>query len=154
MTDPLANPPSSPATSAGTAGSPLPDPAQGVILAPRPWVPFGVVLLGVASLALNLWAALVVGLFGLFLLVQSQILRLELGPEALVVWRQQQELRRFPYHDWLNWTVFWPRLPVLFYFREQQSIHLLPMLFDAETLRDQLRQRLPLLSPAPEPSDG
>ena len=100
------------------------------------------------------WLALVVGLFGLFLLVQSQILRLELGPEALVVWRQQQELRRFPYHDWLNWTVFWPRLPVLFYFREQQSIHLLPMLFDAETLRDQLRQRLPLLSPAPEPSDG
>jgi hypothetical protein len=136
------------------------DPPESVVLTPRIWVPLGVIVLALASLALRLWwsmapwLALVVGLFGLFLLVQSQILRLELGPEALVVWRQQQELRRFPYHDWLNWTVFWPRLPVLFYFRERQSIHLLPMLFDAETLRDQLRQRLPLLSPAPEPSDG
>jgi hypothetical protein len=136
------------------------DPPESVVLTPRIWVPLGVIVLALASLALRLWwsmapwLALVVGLFGLFLLVQSQILRLELGPEALVVWRQQQELRRFPYHDWLNWTVFWPRLPVLFYFRERQSIHLLPMLFDADTLRDQLRQRLPLLSPAPEPSDG
>jgi len=138
MTDPLANPPSSPATSAGTAGSPLPDPAQGVILAPRPWVPLGVVLLGVASLALNLWAALVVGLFGLFLLLQSQLLRLQFSAEALLVWRGASLLRSFPYSDWLGWKLFWHHLPVLFYFREQRSIHLLPVLFDATTLREQL----------------
>ena len=138
MTDPLANPPSSPATSAGTAGSPLPDPAQGVILAPRPWVPLGVVLLGVASLALNLWAALVVGLFGLFLLLQSQLLRLQFSAEALLVWRGASLLRSFPYSDWLGWRLFWQPLPVLFYFREQRSIHLLPVLFDATTLREQL----------------
>jgi hypothetical protein len=140
--------------------APTLDPTESVVLAPRIWVPLGVIVLGLASLGLRPWwamapwLALVVSLFGLFLLVQSQILRLELGPDALVVWRQQQELRRFPYEDWLSWTVFWPGLPVLFYFRERQSIHLLPMLFDADTLRDQLRQRLPLLSPAPEPSDG
>jgi hypothetical protein len=138
MTDPLANPPSSPAASAGTAGSPLPDPAQGVILAPRPWVPLGVVLLGVASLALNLWAALVVGLFGLFLLLQSQLLRLQFSAEALLVWRGASLLRSFPYSDWLGWELFWHPLPVLFYFREQRSIHLLPVLFDATTLREQL----------------
>jgi hypothetical protein len=138
MTDPLASPPSSPATSAGTAGSPRPDPALGVILAPRPWVPLGVVLLGVASLALNPWAALVVGLFGLFLLLQSQLLRLQFSAEALMVWRGASLLRSFPYSDWLGWKLFWHPLPVLFYFREQRSIHLLPVLFDATTLREQL----------------
>ncbi len=138
MTDPLANPLSSPVSSPGTAGSPLPDPAQGVILAPRPWVPLGVVLLGVASLALNLWAALVVGLFGLFLLLQSQLLRLQFSAEALLVWRGASLLRSFPYSDWLGWKLFWQPLPVLFYFREQRSIHLLPVLFDATTLREQL----------------
>ena len=138
MTDPLANPLSSPVSSPGTAGSPLPDPAQGVILAPRPWVPLGVVLLGVASLALSVWAALVVGLFGLFLLLQSQLLRLQFSAEALLVWRGASLLRSFPYSDWLGWTLFWQPLPVLFYFREQRSIHLLPVLFDATTLREQL----------------
>jgi hypothetical protein len=138
MTDPLANPLSSPVASPGTAGSPLPDPAQGVILAPRPWVPLGVVLLGGASLALNVWAALVVGLFGLFLLLQSQLLRLQFSAEALLVWRGASLLRSFPYSDWLGWRLFWQPLPVLFYFREQRSIHLLPVLFDATTLREQL----------------
>jgi hypothetical protein len=138
MTDPLANPLSSPVSSPGTAGSPLPDPAQGVILAPRPWVPLGVVLLGGASLALNVWAALVVGLFGLFLLLQSQLLRLQFSAEALLVWRGASLLRSFPYSDWLGWRLFWQPLPVLFYFREQRSIHLLPVLFDATTLREQL----------------
>jgi hypothetical protein len=37
---------------------------------------------------------------------------------------------------------------VLFYFRERQSIHLLPVLFDATALREQLARRLPEL-PAP-----
>ena len=138
MTDPLANPLSSPVASPGTAGSPLPDPAQGVILAPRPWVPVGVVLLGGASLALSVWAALVVGLFGLFLLLQSQLLRLQFSAEALLVWRGASLLRSFPYSDWLGWRLFWQPLPVLFYFREQRSIHLLPVLFDATTLREQL----------------
>lgn len=138
MTDPLANPLSSPVSSPGTAGSPLPDPAQGMILAPRPWVPLGVVLLGVASLALNVWTALVVGLFGLFLLLQSQLLRLQFSAEALLVWRGASLLRSFPYSDWLGWKLFWQPLPVLFYFREQRSIHLLPVLFDATTLREQL----------------
>ena len=47
-----------------TASS-LPDPSQGVILAPRPWLPLAVVALGAAGLLLNLWLALVMSLFGL-----------------------------------------------------------------------------------------
>jgi hypothetical protein len=120
----------------------LPDPSQGVILAPRIWLPLAVVLLGLPCLLLNLWLALVVSLFGLFLLIQSQILRLQFSADALLVWRGDTVLRRFPYSEWLSWTVFWPPLPVLFYFREQRSIHFLPVLFDATTLREQLNHHV------------
>ena len=37
-----------------------------------------------------------VGLFGVFLLVQTYSLRLEFTADTLVVWRGTQELRRFP----------------------------------------------------------
>lgn len=131
-----------------------------VVLAPRIGVPLGVIVLGALSLGLRPWwapapwLALGIGLFGVFLLIQSQQLRLEFDGTALVVRRREQELRHFPYSDWLDWKVFWPGLPVLFYFRERHSIHLLPMLFDADTLRDQLSRRLPLSSSAPASSDG
>ena len=136
MTDTQTTPP------ATTVDASLPDPAQGVILAPRPWVPLGVVVLGLACLALNPWAALVVSLFGLFLLLQSQLLRLQFSGDALLVWRGSSLLRRFPYSEWLGWRLFWNPLPVLFYFREQRSIHLLPVLFDATTLREQLERHV------------
>jgi hypothetical protein len=81
-------------------------------------------------------------LFGLFLLVQSQILRLQFSAEALLVWRGESVLRSFPYSAWLGWKLFWGPVPVLFYFREQQSIHLLPVLFDATSLREQLNRHI------------
>ncbi|MCP9792136.1 DUF3119 family protein [Vulcanococcus limneticus] len=127
------------------------DPELGVTLAPRVWVPLGVVVLGLALLPVGPraggvpWLALLVSLFGLFLLLQSQLLRLQFSEDALLVWRQQSLLRRFPYVEWLGWKLFWGPLPVLFYFREQRSIHLLPVLFDATTLRAQLTQRLSAL---------
>jgi hypothetical protein len=124
---------------------PTPAETAGVILAPRPWVPIGVLLLASASLVLLLprWGgapglAAAVGMFGLFLLLQTALLRLQFGDEALLVWRRNTLLRRFPYEAWLGWTLFWWPLPVLFYFREQRSIHLLPVLFDASALRQQL----------------
>ena len=130
-------------------GSPMDDPlnqpgSQGVVLAPRYAVPIGVVVLGLGCLALlplwggALWLAGVVVVLGLFLLLQTALLRLEFAPDALLVWRQTSLLRRFPYADWLGWKLFWPALPVLFYFREQRSIHLLPVLFDATKLQEQL----------------
>lgn len=122
-----------------------------VVLAPRFWLPLAVVVLGLAVLPLSwlwgpaLWTGLVLSLFGLFLLVQSALLRLVFSDDALLVWRQETLLRRFPYSDWLGWRLFWPAVPVLFYFREQKSIHLLPVLFDATALRQQLETRLPQL---------
>jgi hypothetical protein len=122
-----------------------------VVLAPRFWLPRAVVVLGLAVLPLSwlwgpaLWPGLVLSLFGLFLLVQSALLRLVFSDDALLVWRQETLLRRFPYSDWLGWRLFWPAVPVLFYFREQKSIHLLPVLFDATALRQQLETRLPQL---------
>ena len=130
--------------------SPLPDPAQGVILTPSPWVPLGVVTLGLACLALNRWGALALSLFGLFLLLQSQLLRLQFSAEALLVWRGESLLRRFPYSEWLGWRLFWGPVPVLFYFREQRSIHLLPVLFDATSLREQLDRHVSA-TPAVQP---
>lgn len=122
-----------------------------VVLAPRFWLPLAVVVLGLAVLPLSwlwgpaLWTGLVLSLFGLFLLVQSALLRLVFSDDALLVWRQETLLRRFPYSDWLGWRLFWPAVPVLFYFREQKSIHLLPVLFDATALHHQLETRLPQL---------
>ena len=119
-----------------------PDPNQGTILAPRPWLPLAVVGLGIACLLLNVWAALVVSLLGLFLLLQCQLLRLQFSDEALLVWSGNTVLRRFPYSEWLGWELFWGPVPVLFYFREQRSIHLLPVLFDATALREQLNSHV------------
>ena len=111
-------------------------------LQPRFWVPLGVVLLGLAFGWLSWIAAGVIGLFGLFLLLQSALLRLRFEAEALVITRSGTEIRRFPYSDWMNWQVFWPAVPVLFYFREVKSIHFLPMLFDANALNEQLTTRI------------
>jgi len=149
----MTSPPGTAPTPPDLASSPLvgPSPAEtaGVILAPRPWVPIGVLLLAPASLLLLLprwsgapWLAAAVGVFGLFLLLQTALLRLQFGDDALLVWRRNTLLRRFPYEDWLGWTLFWWPLPVLFYFREQRSIHLLPVLFDANALRQQLELHL------------
>ncbi|MCP9926280.1 DUF3119 family protein [Cyanobium sp. CH-040] len=133
----------------------LSPPSDPVVLSPSYGVSLGVVGLGVACLALlplgswALWVALAVSLFGLFLVLQTALLRLQFDGQALVVRRGGEELRRFPYDDWLAWRLFWPGLPVLFYFRERRSIHLLPVLFDASGLREQLQQRLPRLSATP-----
>lgn len=140
------------------------DSPQPVLLSPHYGVAVGVTGLGLACLALlpwwpgALWLALAVSVLGLFLGLQTALLRLEFNGEALVVRRGGQELRRFPYGAWLGWRLFWPGLPVIFYFREQQSIHLLPVLFNAASLKEQLQSRLPQLNPtaaasSPSPDD-
>jgi hypothetical protein len=125
-------------------------PADGeaVTLAPRPWVPLGVVAIAAALAASRPfgaaagWLALATALFGAFLLLQTALLRLRFEADALQVLRLGQEIRRFPYAEWLGWKLLVPAVPVLFYFRERHSIHLLPVLFDATSLREQLTRRL------------
>lgn len=121
-------------------------------LEPSYAVAAAVVILGVACLVLQpVWGgapllALAISVFGLFLLLQSTLLRLEFSADALLVRRGDTLLRRFPYSEWKSWRLFWPGLPALFYFREERSIHLLPVLFDPATLQSQLHQRLPHLA--------
>lgn len=136
-----------------------PPPADTVTLQPRPWVPLGVMALALpAGLSPFGWrAALPLLLFGLFLLSQAALLRLCFTADALVVQRAGHEIRRFPYGDWQAWRLFWGPVPVLFWFREVRSIHLLPMLFEARGLQEQLERRLPHLSradAAPSAADG
>ena len=115
-----------------------------VTLSPDARLPLLVVVLGVALLPLPLspWPTVVVVLFGVFLLIQTASLRLEFEERALIVWQNGRELRRFPYDQWLTWRLFAPWLPGLFYFRETQSIHFLPILFNPAELRQQLEQRV------------
>jgi len=88
MTDPTNsnNPPGS--SSAAEASSP-----GSVSLAPSFVVPLGVSLLGALCLPLQpswggfRWLALVLVLFGGFLLLQARLLRLEFNDDALLVWR-------------------------------------------------------------------
>ena len=128
-------------------------PGSGELLAPSIGVPIGVVVLGGACLGLwplwdgAPWLAGVVAVFGLFLLLQTALLRLEFTADSLLVWRQNTLLKRFPYAEWLSWRLFWPSLPVLFYFREQRSIHLLPVLFNAAALQRLLNHHLGHLAP-------
>ena len=132
-----------------TSSSPGPDT---VSISPSPRLALLITLFSLSLLALPFkpWPTVVVGLFGVFLLVQTYSLRLEFTSETLVVWRGQQELRRFPYAEWKSWRLFAPWLPGLFYFREVNSIHFLPILFNPAELRQQLEDRVGSLeTPSP-----
>ncbi len=83
----------------------------------------------------QLWLGGLVGAFGLFLLAQSLTLTLRFTDSALDIYRRTTLIRRFPYAEWQHWEIFWQPLPVLFYFREVNSIHFLPILFDPSELR-------------------
>ena len=97
-------------------------------------------LIGLAVVAVQVWVGVLIALLGLFLLVQTTIIRLTFTNTELQVCRGTTVLRQFPYDDWQTWTVFWSPVPILFYFREVKSIHFLPMLFQPVELLEQLNQ--------------
>ena len=82
-----------------------------------------------------------IAIFALFLFFQTGTIRLQFTETDLDVLRSGQLLRRFPYKDWLNWEIFWEPVPILFYFREVNNIHFLPIIFDAKLLKSCLEQR-------------
>lgn len=115
-----------------------------VSISPSPRLPLLILVLGPALLPLPLhpWPTLINSLIALALVVQSYSLRLEFEERALIVWRGGQELRCFPYEDWISWRLFWDGFPTVLYFRERKSPHLIPVLFNANELREQLRTRV------------
>ena len=112
-----------------------------VELAPSYSVAGAVVAIGLAVAILQLIVGGIIALFGVFLLVQTALLRLRFTPTELEVLRNGTLIRSFPYSEWSHWEIFWPPIPTLFYFREVKSIHFLPILFDPKMLHDCLVAR-------------
>lgn len=119
---------------------------RAIALAPSYNLPIGLLILAIPLLWVSIWVAGAIALFGLFLMFQAGTLRLIFTETALDVYRQENCIRHFPYQDWQNWRIFWPRVPILFYFKEVKSIHFLPILFDPKLLKSCLETYCPVQS--------
>ena len=114
-----------------------------VELNPSYTIPLVLVLLGITLLIVQPLLGGIIALFGLFLMFQAVTLRLRFSPTDLDIYRGEKLIRRFPYSEWQNWRIFWPGVPILFYFKETKSIHFLPIIFDPKTLKTSLKERCP-----------
>lgn len=111
-----------------------------VTLTPNYNIPIVIIISGIA---LTLWSSilgLVVTVFGVFLLIQANLIKLTFTSTALDVYRGEKNIRTFPYSEWENWAIFWQPVPILLYFKEVKSIHFLPIIFDPNTLKECLEK--------------
>jgi hypothetical protein len=106
-----------------------------VLLAPNYKLPIVIIAASISIATFQLWVGAIVGLFGIFLSIQTAIIKLEFTTTALDVYRGDRIIRTFPYSEWQNWAIFWQPAPILFYFKEVNSIHFLPIIFDPQMLR-------------------
>ena len=115
-----------------------------VILSPSYRLPIFIIFIGLLFLItpFHPWPTIIISSFGLFLLLQSFTLKLKFTNEDLIVIQLGNELRRFPFKKWIAWRIIFPQLPGFLYFREEASPHLLPILFEVDSLREQLRLRV------------
>ncbi|MCS6813230.1 MAG: DUF3119 family protein [Cyanobacteria bacterium] len=118
-----------------TSSSSTTIPSSVTQLAPSYWLPLALIVVAIPMVVVQLWLSLMISLFGLFLMVQAVTLRLCFTSSDLDIYRGNTLIRRFPYSEWVNWRIFWPSVPILFYFREVKSIHFLPILFDPKQLQ-------------------
>ena len=93
-------------------------------------------------LKIGLYPTIISASFSFFLLLQSFTLRIKITSDDFIVLQFGKEIRRFPFKNWLTWKLFLPSLPGIFYFREKSSPHLLPILFNSEQLRNQLKDKV------------
>ena len=115
-----------------------------VILPPSYRLPIFIIFAGLFFLItpFNPWPTIVISSFGFFLLLQSFTLKLKFTKDDLVVLQLGKELRRFPFKNWIAWKIILPQLPGFLYFREEASPHLLPVLFQVDSLKEQLKLRV------------
>ncbi|MEG3839948.1 DUF3119 family protein [Microcoleus sp. herbarium14] len=118
-------------------------PTSTIELAPSFTIPIVLVLAAIPLLFVQKWVSLPLSLFGLFLMYQAATIRLQFTPTDLDIYRSSNLIRKFPFREWQNWRIFWPAVPILFYFKEINSIHFLPVLFDRKMLQTCLEQRCP-----------
>ena len=114
-----------------------------VELAPNFKIPLFLILTAGALCFVSWWLGGAIAILGLFLTIQTVLIRLQFTDEALNVLRSGKVIRSFPYSEWLHWEIFWSPVPILFYFKEVKSIHFLPIIFDSKTLVDCLQQHYP-----------
>ena len=116
-----------------------------VILSPSFRLPLLIIFIGLLFLITTFfhpWPTIIVSSFGFFLLLQSFTLKLKFTKDDLIVMQLGNELRRFPFKNWIAWRIILPQLPGFLYFREEASPHLLPILFEVKSLREQLKLRV------------
>ena len=115
-----------------------------VILSPSYRLPVFIIFIGLLFLItpFHPWPTIIISSFGFFLLLQSFTLKLKFTKNDLIVIQLGNELRRFPFKKWIAWRIIFPQLPGFLYFREEASPHLLPILFEVDSLREQLRLRV------------
>ena len=112
-------------------------------LAPNFTIPVVLLVLAGISAVVSWWVAGAISILGLFLTLQTFLIRLHFTDRALEVLRSGKVIRTFPYSEWTNWEIFWSPLPILFYFKEVNSIHFLPIIFDAKALANCLQKYYP-----------
>jgi len=127
-----------------TNSPPKPQKNQSITLTPMHRLPILITSFGLLFFIppISIWPAILICGFGLFLLLQSFTLKLKFTQEEMIVLQLNNELRRFPYKNWIAWKIILPQLPGLLYFREEASPHLLPILFDPKSLEEQLNLRI------------
>ena len=115
-----------------------------VTIAPSFQLPIILIALSFSLLFLNIgsFPTIISASFSFFLLLQSFTLRIKITRDDFIVLQLGKEIRRFPFKNWLTWKLFLPSLPGIFYFREKSSPHLLPILFNSEQLRNQLKEKV------------
>lgn len=112
-------------------------------LTPNYKIPLALIAIAISLSFVSFWVAGVIALLGLFLTIQTVLIRLQFTSQSLLVLRSGKVLKTFPYSEWLNWEIFWSPVPILFYFREVNSIHFLPIIFNSKTLVDCLNKHYP-----------
>ena len=115
-----------------------------VTIAPSFQLPIILIALSFSLLFLKIgsFPTIISASFSFFLLLQSFTLRIKISKDDFIVLQFGKEIRRFPFKNWLTWKLFLPSLPGIFYFREKSSPHLLPILFNSEQLRNQLKDKV------------
>ena len=115
-----------------------------VTISPSFQLPLILIALSFSLLFLNIgtYPTIISASFSFFLLLQAFTLRIKISQDDFIVLQLGKEIRRFPFKNWLTWKLFLPNLPGIFYFREKSSPHLLPILFNPEQLRDQLKDKV------------
>ena len=115
-----------------------------VTISPSFQLPLILIALSFSLLFLNIgtYPTIISASFSFFLLLQAFTLRIKISQDDFIVLQLGKEIRRFPFKNWLTWKLFLPNLPGIFYFREKSSPHLLPILFDSQQLRNQLKDKV------------